>query len=709
LQLTATATFTDATHQDVTSSVTWNSTSEGVAAVGASGLVTAVDPGSATVTATASNGKQGSTTITIVPSVVSIAVTPQAPQTPLGVPVQLTATATLSDGSTLDVTADAVWSAAPTGIVQVSNAGATAGLATPLAVGTATVGTTLGGIDSASSGGSATVTVTAAELVSIAVTPQDATTAKGTQINLRAEGHYTDSSTQDLTALVTWSSDDTAAVAVSNAGGAEGRATAVDVGSATITATEPTSGISGRTTVTVTPAELVSIAITPTSPSVQVGMIVALSAEGTYTDDSRQDLTAAVTWSSSNGNATVGNGSGTEGMLTGVSPGTVDITATDPTSGILDTVSATVTNQVATPLFSPPAGSYSAQQTLTLTSDGAATIWYTDDGSDPSCGSGIQYAGPFELNRRVTLKAIACEAGRADSAIATASYSITRWLAVSRFGTAVRSTDRGATWTAASTGVGTALHDAAFGGGRWVVVGDGSVLRYSDDGGVTWSAGTSSVTSNLRGVAFGGGRWVAVGSNSAVLYSDDGATWTAATGATAGAWSGVAYGNGRFVAVGSGAIHSADGVSWTAATGAPASLVGVGTNGAGTFVAVRSTGSLVYRSTNGGAAWSALPITLPTSSFYDVAHDAGRWMITTEGRLWHTTNLDAMSWNYISYASAFFDIAVDGSNGRVVVGYNLDTGASDIRYSTNPSGSPSFVLSGTRGTEDALLGLGVGQ
>src|SRR5262249_38454469 len=81
---------------------------------------------------------------------------------------------------------------------------------------------------------------------------------------------YTDNSTQNLTTAVTWSSSNSAVATVSNATGSNGLGTALGIGSSSITAS---SGVvvSPAATLTVTPATLVSIAVTPPSPSIANG------------------------------------------------------------------------------------------------------------------------------------------------------------------------------------------------------------------------------------------------------------------------------------------------------------------------------------------------------------------------------------------------------------------------------------------------------
>ncbi len=55
---------------------------------------------------------------------------------------------------------------------------------------------------------------------------------------------------------------------------------------------------SAAVTLTVTPATLVSIAITPTGPSIPVAGTEQFIATGTYSDSSTQILTSSVTWAS---------------------------------------------------------------------------------------------------------------------------------------------------------------------------------------------------------------------------------------------------------------------------------------------------------------------------------------------------------------------------------------------------------------------------
>lgn len=79
---------------------------------------------------------------------------------------------------------------------------------------------------------------------------------------------------------------------------------------------------------------------------------------------------------------------------------------------------------VATPTFTPEAGTYFEEQTVSIAcaTDGA-TIHYTIDGTDPTENSPV-YSTPININETTTLKAIAMKGGYNNSAIAEAEYII---------------------------------------------------------------------------------------------------------------------------------------------------------------------------------------------------------------------------------------------------------------------------------------------
>jgi len=324
-QFTATGIFSDDSAQDLTSQVTWSSSAGSIASVsntaGSRGLATSSEMGSTTISATL-DSVTGSTDLTVTSAaLVSIQVTPVNPVIAKGTTRQFVATGIYSDHSTQDLTKQVTWSSSNTSVASVSNAAGSNGLATALAVGTAGVGATLGDVS-----GTTTLDVTAATLVSIEVSPADPSISKGTTRQFAATGIYTDASTQDLTKQVTWSSSNIAVASISNAAGSNGLASALGVGSATISATLGV--VSGNTALGVTAATLVSIQVDPADSVISMDITVEFTATGIYSDNSTQDLTQKVTWKSSDDRvASISNADDSRGLATPAGVGSSTIYA----------------------------------------------------------------------------------------------------------------------------------------------------------------------------------------------------------------------------------------------------------------------------------------------------------------------------------------------------------------------------------------------
>jgi hypothetical protein len=84
---------------------------------------------------------------------------------------------------------------------------------------------------------------------------------------------------------------------------------------------------------------------------------------------------------------------------------------------------------VATPTFSPMAGTYPSPQSVTIsTSTAGATKCYTADGTNPTangagtCTHGTTYSSPVSVAGTETLKAIGSKSGDTDSLVGTAGY-----------------------------------------------------------------------------------------------------------------------------------------------------------------------------------------------------------------------------------------------------------------------------------------------
>ena len=118
----------------------------------------------------------------------------------------------------------------------------------------------------------------------------------------------------------------------------------------------------------------------------------------------------------------------------------------------------TPSSQVATPTFSPAAGTYSSTQTVTIsTATSLAVLCYTTDGSTPTetanlClgGTTSPYSTPISVATTQTVKAIGTKALYTDSAVGNAAYTI------SAAAPTIVTGSGGTTYTA-STALGSAL------------------------------------------------------------------------------------------------------------------------------------------------------------------------------------------------------------------------------------------------------------
>ncbi len=300
--------------------ITWSTGNSAVATVTAQGVVTAVSPGAATITAT-SEGRTGQAAVTVtVPPVQTVTLTPALDT--LGVGATRAITSVLRDAGGAILTGRSVaWISSNAAVVSVSSTG----VATAVAPGTATITATSEGRS-----GTATVVVLARLASAVILSPASATLVVGTTQSLTAQ--ITDAQGNLLTNRpITYTSDAPSVATVSTTG----VVTALSTGSARITATSE--GRVGVANMQVIPIPVVTVQLTPTTATLllaatQQFVATARSAEGTL-------LTGrTTTWTSGSSQIASVNASGT---VTGVSPGVAIILVT------VDGVSATATVTVA--------------------------------------------------------------------------------------------------------------------------------------------------------------------------------------------------------------------------------------------------------------------------------------------------------------------------------------------------------------------------
>jgi len=287
------------------------------------------------------SGDQGRDPILGVPAatLVSVAVTPATASIAIGAVQQLTATAVYTDGSARDVSAKATWTSASPAIAGVNAAGAVTGTSAGVAVINAVF---------ESKSGAASITVVPAKLVAIAVQPAMSTINIGNTLQYAVIGSFDNNTTRDITAASSFSAATPAIASITLAG----LATAKAQGTTSIIATS--GGLSANASLTVLPASLVSLALTPATTTFQIGATRQLAAVATYSDGTAVDVTATTTTtfvSASPAFVTVSN----SGLMTGVAQGASVLTATF--AGKTATAQATTTSATISSIAVAPATS----------------------------------------------------------------------------------------------------------------------------------------------------------------------------------------------------------------------------------------------------------------------------------------------------------------------------------------------------------------
>ena len=335
-QLTAIGTFANASQQNLTTSAQWGSSNPAVAAVsntaGSQGVVTAgVVVGVATITATSGALSNTATVQTVGPT--SLTIAPTTASMFAGNSQQFSAVATFQDGTSPNVTTGATWTSTNNLVASVSNAPGSQGVVTAVSVGTVTI-CAIYQIEACSN-----VTVVAA-VTAVVITPTNVTIPIGVQQFTATSGIG-----QNITAIVTWSSSNSAVATISNTSDTQGLATGLSVGTTTITATA--GAISNSTILTIT-AAVPTVTLSPGRDLIQQGSSFQFKATLTNTNGTTQDVTQTATWESSVPSvATVSS----QGLVTAVSMGSTTVTATSGSATGSASVIVTNSAQSAVPRY----------------------------------------------------------------------------------------------------------------------------------------------------------------------------------------------------------------------------------------------------------------------------------------------------------------------------------------------------------------------
>ncbi len=246
-QFTATGTYSDNSHGDLTTSATWTSSNPATAPISPVGLATAVAVGKTNITAKSGTVTSPLFSLTVIPpTLVSIFIEGDE-SLKVGAMGQFVAGGYYSDSSEKFPLAGVIWSSSNPGTATIS----TAGVATAKAVGTTNIAASSGSVISPA------IPLAVPSIKSIAIMPNRATLMPQQTQQFVATGTYSDSTTGDITSCATWTSSNPATATISSAG----LATANAVGTTNITArsgtvTSPLAQLTVSSTAPPQPSEL---------------------------------------------------------------------------------------------------------------------------------------------------------------------------------------------------------------------------------------------------------------------------------------------------------------------------------------------------------------------------------------------------------------------------------------------------------------------
>lgn len=338
--MTATATLADGQQRDITDQVVWASSAPRILSVsnvpGSRGQITAIRSGVAFISATFQDGvsssdSEGDARVRVTADLASLRILPETLRLAVGFTVPLDAQGRFADGTVDDVSSKVTWISDDPDVATISNAPGSQGEVTAVATGATTIrvvdpGT---GISSSDSQGDGAITV-AGDVARLLVTPPEEQLSVGESRRYSVRAIMDDDSTFNLPRTsVDWTSSEPTIATVDNDPNTAGLVTARAVGETLISGVHRPTGTVAEDAALRVRGELLSIRVTPRNRQINVGETKSMTAIGTFSDGSEDEVTDDVTWSSTNlGVLTISNLRGTRGHAVGVSPGVASVSAT---------------------------------------------------------------------------------------------------------------------------------------------------------------------------------------------------------------------------------------------------------------------------------------------------------------------------------------------------------------------------------------------
>ncbi|WP_318490575.1 Ig-like domain-containing protein [Photobacterium leiognathi] len=292
LSLAAEGIYSDGSTSPLTNKVMWHSSAVDIAQIDDKGILTGVNIGSVEVKASYEGIESNMINVRITNAILTSmnisvkSLSPDASEVSIysGGQLLFAAEGIYSDGSTSPLTNKVTWHSSAVDIAQIDDKG----ILTGVAIGTVEVKASYEGIES----NTINVSITDAILLSLETTPAIISVPKGVPITLKVNATLSDSSIVDVTKWVDWSHSSVADSILES--------TFVEYEEGKYQVIASLQGIhSNVVDITVTEAEVVSILITPkTDLTVYRNDPLQLTAIGTYTDGSEQNITTTAEWHS---------------------------------------------------------------------------------------------------------------------------------------------------------------------------------------------------------------------------------------------------------------------------------------------------------------------------------------------------------------------------------------------------------------------------
>lgn len=230
--------------------------------------------------------------------------------------------------------------------------------------------------------------------IGILLQPEQIVVPVGTDAQLTAIGLFEDASSQDITHLVNWVSDNGSVASASNNLDSEGVVTGNAAGDTTVTA--KLSGVtSNEVLVSVTEAQLIGLTVEPREVDVATGDTAQMKAIAAYSDGNRADSTTQVRWITSDGSVATVDAAG---LVTGAGSGSATVHA-DWNGTLSEEAAVNVIAGASSDLSITGASGETAGGYLTLTvevtnsGNSGASNYFVDVFVDPSGTPGVGETG----------------------------------------------------------------------------------------------------------------------------------------------------------------------------------------------------------------------------------------------------------------------------------------------------------------------------